>query len=248
MIRVITSVVVFVSFTLISAYSGAAAQIGLGIAEREPVAQTQGSALSQDTRPAKTFIQRLHAHGLPRDAKIAFDPPLDEASLAKLSSQYLISKVNYDPDTCRFTVLAAPIAQGQTLRINGCVSIPKRVPVLAESIQRGDLISDKTIIWENRDLPQNSLHLIASRDIDGSIARRNLPAGTIIGQQDIEFPTLIERGASVALIYVKRGLRISSRGTAAESAKLGDLIAVRIGEDRRTITARVTGPDEAIVQ
>ncbi len=248
MIRTIFRISVLVSLVLVPAYSRAVAQIGLGVAEINPVSNVQRSQSSDNPSRLQTFREKLQSSDLPPGAKIEFDRPLSQSDLKKLSTQYTISNVNYDPDTCHFTVTAIPLAHGQTLRLNGCASVAKRVPVITKAIQTGDVISAPTIRWENRDLPQHSFNLIRWDDIDGAIARRNLPAGSIIGRQDIEFPTLIERGASVSLIYVKHGLRISSRGIAVESAKLGDLVAVRIGEERRTIKARVTGQDEAIVQ
>ena len=111
--------------------------------------------------------------------------------------------------------------------MRGEVVASQTLPVLQNSIQRGDLIGNGDIALEKRRISQDFGGFIADpADLVGLEARRNLAAGSPLRHSDVVSPVLIERGQTVSIVSGGGGLRVSMQGKALASGSVGDRVLV----------------------
>ncbi len=91
-------------------------------------------------------------------------------------------------------------------------------------------------------LPRNVVRDLAA--LEGSVARRPLPAGTVLQHSLITRPALVERQQWVTVATGGAGFQIARRARALDSGGRGDAIRVRL-QSREILNAEVTGPGEA---
>ena len=120
-----------------------------------------------------------------------------------------------------------PGSKPWTLYVRGEVVASQTLPVLQNSIQRGDLIGNGDIALEKRRISQDFGGIITDpADLVGLEARRNLAAGSPLRHSDVVSPVLIERGQTVSIVSGGGGLRVSMQGKALASGSVGDRVLV----------------------
>ncbi len=156
-----------------------------------------------------------------------------------------IRDLRIDERSGRFSAsLILPGMQGakNSFRATGRIFDITRVPVLSRQIKPGETIESVDIHWikQRRNILQNN----ALTDLDkiiGQTPRRWIREGTIIRAGDLEQPTIIKKGDSVAITFIAGNLMITSQGRALENGAVGAPIRVMNIQSKRSIDTIVTG-------
>jgi flagella basal body P-ring formation protein FlgA len=95
--------------------------------------------------------------------------------------------------------------------------------------------------------------VVAVDDIQGSVARRDLAAGTILVKDSFEMPVLVQKGGTVFCVLREGGLQIVLSGTAQKEGRRGDTINVMNPTTQKTLLVelvekRPTGEVVALVR
>lgn len=172
------------------------------------------------------------------------DPEVKEAVTAE--------DVTYDRRTHRFTALAAVgapnLRRRTTIRVTGTVVEVVEVAVLARALARGESVQAADLITERR--TRESVPADAQLQADlasGQVARRALPAGTVLRTGDLVRPEIVGRGDIVTVTYEVPGLTLTLRGKATEAGALGDSIGVTNLTSKRVLQAQIIAPGQVRV-
>lgn len=120
--------------------------------------------------------------------------------------------------------------------------------VLAKNdIERGDTISNEMMLVEVAPYKRNYGSVFSdASSISGKRASRNIRAGDVISDRDIEKIFLVERRDSVVILSRSGMVTARLKGVALEGGDKGDRITVRIPKYRNDISALVL--DQGLVQ
>ncbi|HEY8567097.1 MAG TPA: flagellar basal body P-ring formation chaperone FlgA [Beijerinckiaceae bacterium] len=142
----------------------------------------------------------------------------------------------------------SPAERRAVARVAGSAVELVEVAVLSRPLARGEALLTADLATERR--PREQVPTNAAADasgLAGRVARRALPAGTLLRAADLARPEVVVRGEPVTMIYEIPGMSLSTRGRANESGAVGDVIAVLNPQSKRTVQAVVTGPGRVSV-
>jgi flagella basal body P-ring formation protein FlgA len=153
------------------------------------------------------------------------------------------------PDTrnLRSGVVSVPVqiwidgAPYQTVQAPLTLELFEKLPVLVADVRRGELLSASvTELKRQRVDAAITGSPLAWAAIPGATALRDMRAGTVVTDRDVQRAQLVKRGDVVA-IQVKKG-PVVARATAiaAQDGYLGDKIRVTTTDTKRELTAVVT--------
>lgn len=91
-------------------------------------------------------------------------------------------------------------------------------------------------------------YAIKAEDLLGKHVNRNIKEGTPIRLDQVARPKMVSVGDSVTIIAKKGSLTISASGKAKQDGELGELIKVSNIDSSKTLTAKVTGHGEVLVE
>ncbi len=135
------------------------------------------------------------------------------------------------------------------LRLSGRIHSLVQVPVLRQTMARGDVVRQRD--WDWADLRADRLPRGAILDpvrLTGQELRRTTRAGTPLRLNDVMAPTLVEKGGIVTMIFRRPGMELTASGRALEDGALGDVIRIRNTTSLKIVEARIDGAGMALVQ
>ena len=116
------------------------------------------------------------------------------------------------------------------------------VLVLARGVAAGEAIPAEALVTETRDAARIAGAALADpAQAVGQVARRTLPAGTVLSAADLAAPRLVRRGDQVALVSRRGGVEVRVAGRALGDAGENERVAVENLSSRRVLQGRV-GP------
>lgn len=117
------------------------------------------------------------------------------------------------------------------------------IPVLKQPLARGETITRQAIefIPEPQRLGGNVVTIVER--VVGMAAKRALRAGEALRQSDLERPVLVRKGSLVSMETRRGPLSVTTVGKALANGAMGDIIPLANARSKRTIEARVIGPD-----
>ncbi len=117
------------------------------------------------------------------------------------------------------------------------------VVVLAQAVQRGEIISQQHLTIEKREVSNLRDDFVTQiEQIENKQATRQLEAGTIMSLKVLVEPKLIKRGDSVVITTAKADFSIRMNGVAMMDGTKGQLIKVKNQNSGRIISATVVEP------
>lgn len=120
------------------------------------------------------------------------------------------------------------------------IHIFKPVVVLARAVASNQTLTNDDITIISQDIGTLSRNFFTSAEtLPGMQIRRNLRAGTILTNDMLSMPMLVNRGDQVTIRVIKPGIRIEMRGTALDAGRENDRIRVRNDQSQRVVTGRV---------
>lgn len=101
------------------------------------------------------------------------------------------------------------------------------VPVLQTPIARGAAVEAPQVGLVRREVDGlQAGWILDARRLVGRVARRDLPLGQPVRDQDLEAPIDARRMQPVTIVVWRGGMRLSSPGVLRADARIGDLVAV----------------------
>lgn len=138
---------------------------------------------------------------------------------------------------------ATPVSQ----TYEGRYSVNRKVPVLARSVDRGEIVMFEDVAWERMEERAIGDALMDADQIVGKAARRALAASRPLRQADLEAPRIVQRNQIVTISYRAPGMTLTARGRALRDAAAGEAVSVVNLQSNRTIEATATGPSRVSV-
>lgn len=230
-----------VLFATAAVLGGAAiglAEKALALTEQQCVDFVRGQAALMYRVPSsnvdvKWYGPRLSEMGpqlrsVPRDAKISLG-----GSLYKLYGTMPVPLQVWDKGTKVATIY--PRFQ---------INVTQEVVVTTTRVQNGVLLDGSLVRLEKRPVSTiMSQPFTALSGVLGTIAKRDLPPGTILAANMIESPPIVKSGSNVSVRVVSGGLTILGSGEALQEGRQGQLVRVLNRQSKREFLARVAGPD-----
>ena len=173
-----------------------------------------------------------------------FDEPLRDIHVEEENAAPLtLAASDLHREARRFsTVVTIPgsrvLAAGK--RISGTVTVLVPVVTMGRRIERGATIaaSDLNVIM----VPRNDIRAATFAeiaDVAGKAAKRSLPEGAVLAENDLAEPLLVTRNRPVTIIYRRGALTLTARGKALSDAPKGTVIRVLNDYTRRIVEAEV---------
>ncbi len=162
-------------------------------------------------------------------------------------SDLTIRNISLDRNSDKFSALiAAPTGQGgETLHtVNGRTIRVTKIPTLARTIRRGDIITASDIEWAT--LPDNQINRNIVRNSDklvGMTPRSLIKEGNPIRLNEVNRPILVKRGSLVKINFNTEKISLSTLGKAVENGGKGDVIQVQNNASQKIVSAVVLGPN-----
>ena len=154
-----------------------------------------------------------------------------------------VEQMSLDQSNSRFTAMVSwGTGNKERMRISGRFVRMTEVPVLANRIMRGEIISKSDIKWVN--MPESRLSRTSIIDLDklvGMSVKRAISAGKAISANDVRRPLLVSRGQLVTMTLTTPSMQLSSKGRALQAGSAGDVIRISNSQTSTVIDAVVTG-------
>ncbi len=210
----------------------------------------KGVTLSLDAigKAVEQKIMALDKDGEPDELALEFDRDARSITLpADMLPTPTVLHTSYDPRTGRFVaVVSGPGPEGNRYRRKylGRAIAVTTVPVLTRRLARGERISADDVAY--RKVPRKRVPastVLQIENLIGQAARRTLRPDVAIRTRDIEKPRIVRKNTVVTVVFRTAGLVLTARGRALKDGALGDIIPILNQRSKRTIEARILGPD-----
>jgi len=154
-----------------------------------------------------------------------------------------IKDLQYDISKGLFQAIVSSDANPKIKRtVQGKLYLLTEVPVLRDTLRRGELISKNDISYLKLRVSTVRGNVIANAsDLIGQTPKRNISAMKPIYFSDIKPPMFIKRGDLVLINFNSKYMSISTQGKAIGNGFKGDLIRIENLKSKKIITAVVTG-------
>jgi flagella basal body P-ring formation protein FlgA len=180
---------------------------------------------------------------------IRLDVPIPD-QLQSLGDQARFANLVFDRSSGRFAVTAllpSGTAPSQ-LPLSGQVAATVEVPILRDSVRRGDLVTAELVDYAL--LPANRLsgdYVLDIADLTGQAARRTLHPNRPIRAADLMPPIVVAKNKLVSMIYQNGVMRVTTRGRAMDDGGAGDTITVLNTDSKRTVEAIIVDAETVAV-
>lgn len=134
-----------------------------------------------------------------------------------------------------------------TLAVWASVRIRAERPVViaARQIRYGAAISTEDVVLARRDVFPFTPHLETPSDTVGRVARKTIPAGSLISDELLDVPLDIVTGDTVHVVVTNGSARITFYAVARSQGRKGDRILLLNPESHRSFRAFVDGKARA---
>lgn len=128
------------------------------------------------------------------------------------------------------------------------LSLRRDCLVAAGELPAGKVLEEGDVKTESRDVdPLEPCPKLPIADVAGKVARRGIPAGSVIVPASLTAAPLVTRGQEVEVTVHSGSAHLKLVGKAQKAGKEGDLIAVRNPSSGRSFPARVAGKGRVVV-
>ena len=158
-----------------------------------------------------------------------------------------IEITSFNPRSGKFD---AVIGHGQNRRaIKGWTAVTVPVVVASAALRRDHVITTGDIELRHLPLAQIPSAVFSSvSDLEGSAARRSIPAGRPIRDDDIGRPHMVQKNAAITIVYQTGGLELSARGRALEGGALGESVRVLANGGDDIVIGEVASSSQVVVR
>jgi len=127
-----------------------------------------------------------------------------------------------------------------SLYIPAQVSIFREVPVAAQDLMRGHLLTLEDVHYQALNISNYRYKIITDiNELVGKELKRNIGKNTVFAPASLDEPTLIRRNDLVQIISDAGGIVINVEGTALSDGRLSQSIRVRNNQSKRVVSGTV---------
>jgi flagella basal body P-ring formation protein FlgA len=117
------------------------------------------------------------------------------------------------------------------------------VVVLAKPVRGDEPIGPEHLAVQRRELGANAGPVVTDpAAVVGKRLRRAMPAGAVLGQDDVGGEGALKRGDPVTLVSRAGGMEVRMGGRVLGAGRIGSTVSVENTASRRIIRGRVVGP------
>jgi len=194
------------------------------------------------------LISNAYALGNAEDVAVTFErEPRGFHVELSASTEPRVLQLGYESRTGRFDV-QLEYAGHRPMRWTGTALPTVAAVTMVRSVGRGEIVRRDDVAIERRPKTQTDRDTLATVDaVVGRAARQALRAGNAVRGADLMKPEVVQRDASVTLVYAAPGITLTVRGKANEAGAEGDLISVTNLQSKRVIQGTVAADGSVIV-
>ncbi|MDO9364891.1 MAG: flagellar basal body P-ring formation chaperone FlgA [Methylotenera sp.] len=116
-----------------------------------------------------------------------------------------------------------------TIYAQATVNVSAQYLVAAAPLAQGRIVTSQDLIFETGDLTQLPAGIFTELDqAVGRLVNISMNAGTVIRQEMLKIPPVVQQGQTVSITSIGRGFRISAEGKAITKANEGELVKVKV--------------------
>ncbi len=164
--------------------------------------------------------------------------------------EVIVKDLSYDARSGLFSARITTPAQGASIqRVTGRAKQTREIPVVASSVARGEVLERDMLTLI--DMPVGRIAPGTALEIDdliGKTPRTALRVGQPIRTKDMRLPITVAKDARVTITFELPGMILTAQGRALEDAPMGGILRVINTRSHRTVHARVTGPDQVVIE
>lgn len=170
---------------------------------------------------------------------------LDNKTLKRIATTFKVNwqaKTGLETATVRGTKTPA---QNDAQKSDAMV----KIPVLAQPMNRDDVIKASDLAWIDmpaRDLKEDTA--LKETDLIGQSPRALIQPNVPVSVHVLVSPKVIKRGDLVTLTLKAGRISLTAKGKAMEDARMDEMVRVQNPDSQKIVQARVTGPQEAIIE
>ncbi len=137
-------------------------------------------------------------------------------------------------------IVRCPGEAGWRIHVTGRIDVFEKVVILGRSLARGEqLTPDMLELRERNTAVLQYGYFRSPREVAGRVARRALPAGTVLTPGNVAAPVLVRRGERVTLIATRGAVSVRMQGKALRDGSRGDRVQVRNLRSKRVVEGEV---------
>jgi flagella basal body P-ring formation protein FlgA len=127
--------------------------------------------------------------------------------------------------------------------VSAVIKFYQEVPVLTQSVHRGDIITRQHFTFEKREITRlNEGVATQPEQLENKQATRFLPAGVILSPRNVAEPMLIKRGEKIVISSGQTGFNVRMNGLAMMDGSKGQKIRIKNESSGRVISGVVVEP------
>jgi flagella basal body P-ring formation protein FlgA len=223
-----------------------------GLSEVVVTRASRAISAQEISRRVAQALSGQYGFGDPHNILITFDHELRTLQVEpNATGELQVESLSYDPRSTHFDVTFAlpsslEIRRQSAVHYIGTATATIDALAVDHPIERGQVVksSDVTVLQR----PKTEVAALTDmKAVVGMAARRALQANQPLTAADLMKPEIVQRSATVTIVYQAPGITLTLRGQAQESGALGDTINVLNSESKRVVQAVVSGPDRVSV-
>lgn len=116
-----------------------------------------------------------------------------------------------------------------TIYVQATVNVSAQYLVAATPLAQGRVVTSQDLLFETGDLTQLPAGIFT--EVDQAVGRSvniSMNAGTVIRQEMLKIPPVVQQGQTVSITSIGKGFRISAEGQAMTKANEGQLVQVKV--------------------
>jgi flagella basal body P-ring formation protein FlgA len=148
---------------------------------------------------------------------------------------------------CMVSVVSAE--GSTTFPLDVRVSVPSMVVAAVHALPRGAIIHEADLTLVHGDLQNDGENVVfhSFEEAVGKQATKMIAEGKVLTPDAVQSPLMVRKNDVVTVYAKTAGIRIHITARAKDDGSLGDLVTVESMSDRKSFTARVSGPRETEV-
>lgn len=163
-------------------------------------------------------------------------------------TDFSIKNIELDEQNYSFLAIIFDDKKGNNITLRGNYDEIISVPVLQNTVQRGDIINNNDILFkEINSKKARRNYIIDIENLVGKQAKRTLVANRILRSNSVSEPILVKRNQTVSVVYRNKFVVLQMMGKALEKGKKGDMIKIKNVASDKILFAEVISPQKVMI-
>lgn len=127
------------------------------------------------------------------------------------------------------------------------VAVWEEMPVLIQDVPAGASVTPAMFHLQRVERPSEAAHVLQPASTVGSIAKRNLTAGSVVVEADVTRPKVVKVNDQLTLLAKKGSIQVKVQVVSLQTAGIGDFIRVRRLDQNTELKAQVVSSDLVVL-